>query len=121
MIEGLNQDKSTVSCVNRRVLHTLKLEQTTRVPPWQAIGGKTSTVGAPGSGFRRIRIRDSTDLDNMIFSMGSTIIFGSWIYETSDDGKLQGHLLEDSDHHQDFFMSATTTDQLAERFAQITM
>jgi len=50
------------------------------------------------------------DLDNIIFSKGSTFIFGSWIYEEGDDGKLQGHLLEDSDHHQDFSISATTTD-----------
>jgi hypothetical protein len=39
--------------------------------------------------------KSSTDLDNMIFSMGSTFIFGSWIYEADDKGKLQGHLLED--------------------------
>ena len=61
------------------------------------------------------------DLDNMIFSKGSTFIFGSWIGEAGDDGKLQGHLLEDSDHHQDFFISATMTDQLAGRFMQLVM
>ena len=61
------------------------------------------------------------DLDNMIFSTGSTFIFGSWICEASDNGKLQGHLLEDSDHHQDFSISVTTTDQLTERFTQLTM
>ena len=58
----------------------------------------------------------SMDLDNMIFSKGSTFIFGSWIYEAGDDGKLQGHLLEDSDLHQDFSISATTIDQLVGRF-----
>ena len=61
----------------------------------------------------------STDLDNMIFSTGSTFIFGSWICEAGDDGKLQGHLLKDSDHHQDLFISTTTTDQLAGRFAKL--
>jgi hypothetical protein len=61
------------------------------------------------------------DLDNMIFSKGSTFIFGSWIYEAGDDGKLQGHLLEDSDHHQDFSISTTTTYQLVRRFAQLMM
>ena len=61
------------------------------------------------------------DLANMIFSMGSTFIFSSWIYEAGDNGKLQGCLLEDSDHHQDFSISATTTDQLAGRFAQLVM
>ena len=52
----------------------------------------------------------SMDLDNMIFSKGSTFIFGSWICEAGDDGKLQGRLLEDLDHHQDFSISATTID-----------
>ena len=61
------------------------------------------------------------DLDNMIFSMGSTFIFGSWIYEVDDDGKLQSRLLEDSDHHEDLSISTTTTDQLAGRFAQLVM
>ena len=63
----------------------------------------------------------SMDLDNMIFSKGSTFIFGSWICEVGNNGKLQGHLLEDSDHHHDFFISATMTDQLAERFTQLVM
>ena len=57
----------------------------------------------------------------MIFSTGSTFIFGSWIYEAGDDGKLQGRLLEDSDHHQDLSISVTTIDQLAGRFAQLAM
>ena len=61
------------------------------------------------------------DLDNMIFSTGSTFVFGSWICEAGDDGKLQGRLLEDSNHHQDLSISATTTDQLAGRFAQLAM
>ena len=63
----------------------------------------------------------SMDLNNMIFSKGSIFIFGSWICEADDDGKLQGRLLKDSDHHQDLSISATTTDQLARRFAQLTM
>ena len=63
----------------------------------------------------------SMDLDNMIFPTESTFIFGSWICEAGDDGKLQNRLLGDSDHHQDFFISATTTDQLTERFAQLMM
>ena len=56
------------------------------------------------------------DLDNMIFSMGSEFIFSSWICEPYDDGKLQSHLLEDSDDHEDLSILATTADQLAERF-----
>ena len=55
----------------------------------------------------------------MIFSKGSTFIFGSWICEAGDDGKLQGRLLEDSDHHQDHPISMITIDQLAGRFAQL--
>ena len=63
----------------------------------------------------------SMNLDNMIFSKGSTFIFGLWICEAGDNGKLQGRLLEDSDHHQDFSIPATTIDQLAGRFAQLVM
>jgi hypothetical protein len=37
----------------------------------------------------------SMDFDNMTFSTGSTFIFGSWICEMDDEGKLQGRLLED--------------------------
>ena len=57
----------------------------------------------------------------MIFSMGSTFIFGSWICEADNNGKLQGHLLKDPDHHKEFPISPTTTDQLTRRFAQLTV
>ena len=63
----------------------------------------------------------STDLDNMIFSTGSTFIFGSWICKAGHDGKLQNHLLKDSDHHEDLSISTTTTDQLTGRFARLVM
>jgi hypothetical protein len=63
----------------------------------------------------------SMDLDNMIFSMGSTFIFGSWIYEANDDDKLQGYLLKDSAHNEDLAISTTTTDQLAGRFTRLAM
>ena len=71
--------------------------------------------------FSEFASESSTDLDNMIFSMGSTFIFGSWICEAGNDGKLQSHLLEDSVHHEDFSILATTTDQLTGRFAQLVM
>ena len=71
--------------------------------------------------FGEFASESSTDLDNMIFSMGSTFIFGSWIYEANDNGKLQSRLLEDSDHPEDHSISATTTDQLTGRFAQLAM
>ena len=57
----------------------------------------------------------------MNFSTGSTFIFGSWICETGDDGKFQSRLLEDSDHQEDLSISATTTDQITGRFAQLVM
>ena len=60
------------------------------------------------------------DLDNMIFSTGSTFIFISWICEAGDDGKLQSHLLEDSNHHEDYSILATT-DQISGKFAQLMM
>ena len=71
--------------------------------------------------FGEFTSESSMDLDNMIFSTGSTFIFGSWICEVGDDGKLQSRLLEDLDHHEDLSISATTTDQLAGRFAQLVM
>ena len=61
----------------------------------------------------------SADLDNMIFSRGSTFIFGSWAYEADDSGKLQSRLLEDSDHHEDFTISTTTINQLARRLERL--
>ena len=71
--------------------------------------------------FGEFASESSTDLDNMIFSTGSTFIFGSWICEADDSGKLQSRLLEDSGQHEDLAISATTTDQLARRFAQLVM
>ena len=61
------------------------------------------------------------DLVNMIFSTGSTFIFGSWIYEADDNDKLQGHLLEDLDHHEDLAISATTADQITGKLAWLVM
>ena len=57
----------------------------------------------------------------MIFTTGSTFIFGSWICEAGDDGKLQSRLLEDSVHHENFPILATTTDQITRRFMQLVM
>jgi hypothetical protein len=47
----------------------------------------------------------------MIFSMRSTFIFGSWIYEVDDDDMLQVRLLKDSTHHEDLTISTIATDQ----------
>ena len=59
------------------------------------------------------------DLDNIIFPTGSTFIFGSWICEADSNGKLQSHLLKDPDHHEEFPISTTTTDQLTRRSVQL--
>ena len=71
--------------------------------------------------FGEFASESSMDLNNMIFSTGSTFIFVSWIYEADDNGKLQSRLLEDSKHHEDYSISATTTDQITGRFAQLMM
>jgi len=64
---------------------------------------------------------NSTDLINMIFPTGSIFIFGSWICEADDCGKLQGHLLEDSDHHEDLAISATMANQITRKLARLVM
>ena len=69
--------------------------------------------------FGEFASESSMDLNNMIFSTGSTFIFGSWICEADNNGKLQSRLLEDSKHHEDYSIPATTTDQISGRFAQL--
>ena len=63
----------------------------------------------------------STDLDNMMFPMGSIFIFGSWVCEADDNSKLQSRLLKDSVHQEDFAISAMKIDQITGRFAQLMM
>jgi len=67
--------------------------------------------------FGEFASESSTDLVNMIFSTGSTFIFGSWICKVDDNGKLQGRLLEDSDHHEDLAILVTTADQITGKLA----
>jgi hypothetical protein len=62
-----------------------------------------------------------TDLDNMIFSMGSTFIFVSWICEADDKDKLQGRLFEDQENHEDFALSARSTEELTEKLSRLAM
>ena len=71
--------------------------------------------------FGEFASESSMDLDSMIFSTGSTFIFDSWIYEADDNGKLQSRLLEDSDHHEDLAISATTADQIVGKLARLVM
>jgi hypothetical protein len=58
-------------------------------------------VGAFGA----IAIKSSTDFDDMIFPMGSTFIFGSWVCKANDEGNLHGHLVEALEAHEDLTLS----------------
>jgi hypothetical protein len=61
------------------------------------------------------------DLDNMIFLMGSTFTFGSWIYKVDNQGKLQGCLLKDRKDHEDLTLLARSIEELAGRFSRLTI
>jgi hypothetical protein len=61
------------------------------------------------------------DLDNMIFLTGSTFIFGSWIYEADDKGKLQVHLLKDQENQEDFALSVGSTEELIGKLSHLAM
>jgi hypothetical protein len=74
-------------------------------------------VGAFGA----FAIKSSMDLDNTIFSTGSTFTFGSWICEVDNQGKLQGRLLEDRKDKEDLTLSARSTEELAGRFSRLAM
>jgi hypothetical protein len=54
-------------------------------------------------------------------STESTFIFGSWICEVDDEGKLQGHLLEDREDREDLALSTRSTKELAGRLSHLTM
>jgi hypothetical protein len=57
----------------------------------------------------------------MIYSMRSTFIFGSWIYEADDEDKLQGCLLEDQENQKDFTLSVRSIEELVRRFSHLRM
>jgi hypothetical protein len=65
-------------------------------------------VGAFGT----IAIKSSTDFDDMIFPMGSTFIFGSWVCEADNKGNLHGHLVEALEAHEDLTLSTKLTEDL---------
>ena len=116
-IEGPNQDKSIVFCVHRRVPHMLKPKQYCPGDPRGRLSVvKHRQLASQVGAFGEFASESSMDLNNMIFPTGSTFIFGSWIYEADDNGKLQSHLLEDLDHHEDHSISTTMTGQLTGRF-----
>jgi hypothetical protein len=66
-------------------------------------------------------IESSMDLDNMIFSTGSTFTFGSWICEADNQGKLQGCLLKDRKDQEDLTLSTRSTEELVGRFSRLAM
>ena len=61
------------------------------------------------------------DLDDMIFSAGTTFIFGSWICKVDDNDKLQSCLMEILVPQASPDMSTTTLDQLAEKFLHLSI
>jgi hypothetical protein len=66
-------------------------------------------------------VENSADHDNMIFSAGTAFIFGSWIYEADDNGKLQSRLMEILALQASPDVSTTTLDQLAEEFSHLSI
>jgi hypothetical protein len=74
-------------------------------------------VGAFGD----FTIESSADLDAMIFSVGTTFIFGSWICEAEDNGKLQSHLMEISAPQASPDVLTTTLDQLVKKFSHLSI
>jgi hypothetical protein len=61
------------------------------------------------------------DFDNMIFPMGSTFIFKSWVYEADDEGNLHRCLIEVVEAHEDLTLLTGLAKDLAERFSSLTM
>jgi hypothetical protein len=57
----------------------------------------------------------------MIFLMGSTFIFGSWVCEADDKGNLHGHLVEAQKAHEDLTLPTGLTEDLTESFSGLTM
>jgi hypothetical protein len=58
------------------------------------------------------------DFDDMIFPMGLTFIFGSWVCEADDEGNLHGCLVE---AHEDLTLLTGLAKNLTERFSGLTM
>ena len=57
----------------------------------------------------------------MIFSAGTTFIFGSWICNADDNGKLQSCLMEILMPQVLPDVSTTMMDQLAEKFLHLSI
>jgi hypothetical protein len=57
----------------------------------------------------------------MIFPMGSSFIFGSWVYEADDEDNLHGCLIKTLEAHKDLTLLMGLVEDLAERFLGLTM
>jgi hypothetical protein len=57
----------------------------------------------------------------MIFPMGSTFIFGTWVCEADDKGHLHGRLVETLEAHDDLTLLTGLAEDLAERFSGLSM
>ena len=57
----------------------------------------------------------------MIFLMGTTFIFGSWICKADNNGKLQSCLMEILVVQAPLAISTTTLDQLVEKFSHLSI
>jgi hypothetical protein len=57
----------------------------------------------------------------LIFSIGSAFIFGSWICEANDKGKLQGRLLKDQENQEDLTLLMRLTKELTGRISFLAM
>jgi hypothetical protein len=49
------------------------------------------------------------------------VVLSQWIYEVDDEGKLQGHLLEDQEDQEDLALSTRSIKELAKRLSCLTM
>jgi hypothetical protein len=65
-IEDPNQYKSTVSAFTVEFQHTPKPEQLSRVPLWQAIGGKTSTLSINTKLYSQTPLRVTSNTKTLI-------------------------------------------------------
>jgi hypothetical protein len=61
------------------------------------------------------------DFDDMIFPMGSTFIFRTWVCEADDGGNLHGRLIKAQKAHEDLTLLTRLTKDLAESFSGLTM
>jgi hypothetical protein len=69
--------------------------------------------------FGEFTLEGPMDFGNMIFLVGLTFIFGSWICVANDDGRLQSQLTEILPPQHTFTAPAIVTDQLVEKLSQL--